>query len=100
MESFDTKTLNVRRATDSEFGIRYFDNVNAQKKGRYLFETFPASRQNLALKPDWNKMTFMKQFQIRPNTTILEGRASSMGVGVEGGQIQKYIPNLNDLLGP
>lgn len=68
------------------------------KKGRYLFEAFPASRQNLALKPQWNQMTLMKQFQIRPNTTILEGRASSMGAGVEGGKIQKYILDPNDLL--
>ncbi|WP_444943654.1 RHS repeat-associated core domain-containing protein [Microbulbifer sp. ZKSA006] len=100
LESFDIKTLNVRQATDSEFGIRYFDNVNAWEKGRYLFETFPASRQNLALKPEWNQMTYMKQFQIKPKTTILEGRASSMGVGVEGSQVQKYILDLNDLLEP
>ncbi|MCG3724109.1 hypothetical protein EXA15_17010, partial [Vibrio cincinnatiensis] len=100
LESFDIKTLNMRQATDSEFGIRYFDNVNAWEKGRYLFETFPASRQNLALKPKWNQMTYMKQFQIRSNTTILEGRVSSMGVGVEGSQIQKYILDLNDLLEP
>ena len=52
----------------------------------------------MSIKPDWNQMTYMKQFQIRPGITILEGRASSMGVGVEGGQIQKYILNLNDLL--
>ena len=65
-----------------------------------MFETFPASRQNLALKPEWNQMTYMKQFQVRPNTTIIEGPASSMGVGVEGGQIQKYILDLNDLLEP
>jgi len=100
LESFDIKTLNLRQATDSEFGIRYYDNVKAWEKGRYLFETFPASRQNLALKPEWNQMTYMKQFQIRPNTKILEGRASSMGVGVEGSQIQKYILDTNDLLEP
>ena len=100
LQSFDVKTLYLRQASNNEFGIRYFDNVNAWEKGRYLFETFPASRQNLALKPEWNQMTFMKQFQIRPNTTILEGRASSMGSGVEGSQPQKYILNLNDLLEP
>ena len=98
LDSFDTKNIKVRSATNAEFGMRYFDNVNAWEKGRYLFETFPASRQSLALKPEWNQMTHLKQFQVRPNTTLLEGPASSMGIGVEGGQIQKYILNLDDLL--
>jgi len=66
LESFDVRTIGVRQAGASEYGIRYFDNVDALAKGRYLFETFPASRASLALDPQWNKMTNFTQWQIRP----------------------------------
>ncbi len=98
LESFDARTLKVRKSSHQEYGIRYYDNINSWEKGRYLFETFPASRQHLALKPEWNQMLYIKQFKIMPNTTILEGKVSSMGIGVEGGQTQKFILDLNNLL--
>jgi len=100
LQSFDVRTIQVRQAGGSEFGLRYFDGVNAQAKGRYLFETFPASRASLALDPKWNGMTNFTQWQVRPGATLLEGGASPQGVGLPGGQIQKFVPNLNDLLSP
>lgn len=98
LESFDVRTINVRGAGNSEFGLRYFDNVNAYAKGRYLFETFPASRSSLALDPKWNQMTNFTQFQIRPGAKLFEGVAAPQGPGLPGGQIQKFIPNLDDLI--
>jgi hypothetical protein len=100
LESFEIETINVRPATETEFGLRYFDGVNAQAKGRYLFETFPATRESLAVKTEWNQMTHLAQFKVSPGATLIEGRASSQGVGLSGGQIQKYILNLSDLTTP
>ena len=99
-QSFYMQTIKVRQAGVSEYGLRYFDNVNAFAEGRYLFETFPASRASLALDPRWNKMTYFTQWQIRPGATLFEGVASPQGGGLPGGQIQKYVPNINDLLSP
>ena len=91
LESFDIETIRVRSAGPNEFGIRYFDDVNASADGRYLFETFPASREALALKMDWNWATKVKQWQITPGTTLLEGNAAAQGLGYPGGIVQKYI---------
>lgn len=100
LQSFDVRTLRVRAAADAEFGIRYFDNVDAFPRGRYLFESFPASRDSLALQIKWNQMTGFKQWQIRPGATVFEGAASRQGVW-QGGQTQKYIFDpLKDLLEP
>ncbi|YCH29940.1 RHS repeat-associated core domain-containing protein [Erwinia sp. D4-22] len=98
IESFEIVSLRVRKATDSEYGIRYFDGVNANARGRYIFETFPATRESLAVKTEWNQMTHFAQFQVRPGSVLLEGRASAQGIGLPGGQIQKYITNLDDLM--
>ena len=98
LESFDLNTIQLDKATLSEFGIRYFDSINAIAEGHYLFETFPASRMSLSLQPNWNKMIFLKQYQIRPGAMFLKGRASSQGPYLPGGQIQKYIINTTDLL--
>lgn len=81
--------------------MRYFDNITALPQGRFLFETFPASRQSLALSPTWNQMSGLAQWQIRPNAIIIEGRAASQGIGLEGGQWQKFVLNpRQDLIAP
>ncbi|MEN4013096.1 MAG: hypothetical protein ROW48_13755 [Bellilinea sp.] len=98
IESFDIPTIKVKKANFAEYGIRYYDNINAFEKGRYLFETFPASRQSLAIKWEWNQMTRFRQWQIRPGTTIIEGRVAAQGQFLPGGQFQKFILNLEDLL--
>jgi hypothetical protein len=47
LESFEVETIKVRPASANEYGLRYFDGVNAKAKGRYLFEAFPATRESL-----------------------------------------------------
>jgi hypothetical protein len=77
--------------------MRYFDGKNAFATGRYLFETFPATRESLALSPKWNQMTELQQWRIRPGATLFESQASPQGPGLPGGQVQKFVPNLSDL---
>jgi len=98
LESFDRETIKVRSAGTNEYGLRYFDGINAQAKGRYLFETFPATRSSLAVKPKWNHMTNIAQFKVKPGTTIIEGKAAPQGLGLPGGQTQKYINDLERLI--
>jgi hypothetical protein len=103
INSFVEGTIHVRTAGASQFGLRYFDNVNAFEKGRYLFETFPASRKGLSLDPVWNQMSGLKQFQIREGATFFEGLAAPQkGLFnnldfLSGGQTQFYVPDLGDL---
>ncbi len=97
LQSFEAGTVNLRAAGSSEFGLRFFDGVNAQARGRFLFETFPASRESLALSSRWNQMTNFTQWQIREGSMLIEGRAAAQGAGLPGGQMQKFVPNLDDL---
>ncbi len=91
IESFEIDTIQIRKAGNNEYGLRYFDNFDAAPDGRYLFETFPATRQSLALPPSWNQMTGIKQWQINPGTIFIEGRAAAQGAQYPGGQIQKFV---------
>ena len=90
LQSFEVDAMRVRIAGQNEFGLHYFSNPN-RVGGSYLFETFPASRQSLAIKPKWSSMSGFRQFQIRPGSTILEGPAAAQGIYLPGGQIQKFI---------
>lgn len=42
-------------------------------------------------------MTNIAQFKIEPGSIIIEGKASSQGIGLPGGQTQKYISDLSKL---
>ena len=97
LESFEIPSISVRKAGNSEYGMRYFDNINADEKGRFLFTTLPASRDNLALLPEWNAMTKIKQFQLRPGGTIIEGITAPKG-NYRGGYRQIFTYLLDDLL--
>ncbi|WP_205246941.1 hypothetical protein, partial [Erwinia amylovora] len=98
LQSFDIETIKVRKATNSEYGLRYYDGVDAHARGRYIFETFPATRESLAVKIEWNQMTNVSQFKVKPGAVIFEGKAAPQGVGLPGGQTQRYLTDLNDLL--
>ena len=101
LESFEYKSSRLKQAGENEFGTRYYDDIHAYAKGRYLFRTFPATRKDLALKSAWNQMSSLKQWKIRPNAWIIEGPAADQGLGYEGGQMQKYILDPeNDLMEP
>ena len=41
-----------------------------------------------------NHMTNIAQFKVKSGTTIIEGKAAPQGLGLPGGQIQKYINDL------
>ena len=100
LQSFSPQSMTVRQAGSSEFGLRYFSDPS-RPHGGYLFETFPASRSSLAIKPEWSTMSGFKQFQVRPGTTILEGSAAPQGPYLPGGQTQKFILDWrNNLLEP
>ncbi|WP_219620105.1 hypothetical protein [Bacillus sp. T33-2] len=92
-------------AGSNTYGLRFYDNINAYAKGRYLFETFSpqVNRSNLALPPDWNRMTGIQQWQVKPDTIIIKGKAGlqfQMGNQYIGGVEQWYITNLDSLIKP
>ncbi len=93
LESFDVRTIQVRQAGDDLFGLRYYDDLDADAAGRYLFNTFPATRQSLAVPPKWNKFQYIQQWQVRPGTTYIEGLAAPQGLHYPGGDLQMYFLN-------
>jgi len=99
IDTFVKETIRMRQAAANEYGFRYYDDIRAIAKNRFLFETFPASRMSLALPPEWNQMLRFAQWRICEGATIIEGQAASQGYWT-GGQIQKFVLNLEDLLEP
>lgn len=43
-------------------------------------------------------MTNIAQFKVKSGTTIIEGKAAPQGLGLRGGQTQKYINGLEGLI--
>ena len=43
-------------------------------------------------------MTNIAQFKVKLGTTIIEGKAALQGLGLPGGQAQKYINHLERLI--
>lgn len=93
-------------AGENAYGLRFHDfGVNAQAKGRYIFESFNplTNRNNLALPPEWNSMTGIKQWRVKPGTEIIKGNAAPQfkyGSQYVGGEKQWYINNLDNLQEP
>ncbi|WP_332651816.1 hypothetical protein [Lysinibacillus sp. 54212] len=105
LESFEIGTIRLDVAGSNTYGLRFYDDINASAKGRYLFETFSpqVNRSNLALPPDWNRMTGIQQWKVKPDTIIIKGKAGSqfqMGDQYIGGVEQWYITNLESLIKP
>ncbi|WP_146548949.1 T7SS effector LXG polymorphic toxin [Rummeliibacillus suwonensis] len=105
LESFEIGTIRLDVAGSNTYGLRFYDNINAYPRGRYLFETFSpqVNRSNLALPPDWNRMTGIQQWQVKPDTIIIKGKAGpqfQMGNQYIGGVEQWYITNLDSLIKP
>jgi hypothetical protein len=99
IEAFDILSIKLRRVGDFEYGIRYYDNITSKAKSGFLFDTFPGSREELAIQFKWNKMTMFKQWQIRPGTIIVEGITAKQGPYLRGGRRQMYVPKFKiDLL--
>lgn len=105
LESFEIGTIRIEIADINTYGLRFYDTTNANAKGRYLFETFTPqiNRRNLALPPEWNRMTNIQQWKVNPDTIMIKGKVGSqyeMGNHYVGGGEQWYIMNLNDLIKP
>lgn len=69
----------LNKAFGPPFRLILLVYVNAQAKGRYLFEIFPATRSSLAVKLKWNLMTNIAQLKVKPETTIIEDKAAPQG---------------------
>ncbi|MDX3905609.1 MAG: LysM peptidoglycan-binding domain-containing protein [Pigmentiphaga sp.] len=97
LQSFDVSTMSVKTAGDNLFGLRFHDfGENAKPLGSYLFETFTpqTNRSGLALPHEWNGMTGIQQWQVKPGTTYLRGIAApqfDFGLQYTGGAQQMYI---------
>jgi len=96
IRSFDLSTISVQKAGDNLYGLRFYDSAGARPMGQYLFETFTlqTNRAGLALPPNWNGMTGIKQWQITPGTTIIRGRAAPQfaeGSRYIGGSDQIFV---------
>lgn len=99
LQSFEIETISLQVADGATFGLRFYGGA-ARPLGRYLFPTFTdyINRIGLALKPDWNSMAGIAQFQVAQGSTYILGRASSQGGVYIGGSKQMYINNLKDLI--
>ncbi|MFP1779985.1 RHS repeat domain-containing protein, partial [Lonsdalea quercina] len=97
IDSFDLETISVRKAGNNQFGTRFHDyGKTARAEGQYVFETFTpqTNRAGLALPPEWNGMTGIKQWQIKPGTTMIRGRAAPQfeyGSQYSGGAEQIFV---------
>jgi hypothetical protein len=91
INSFVKGTIKARQAEKFEFALRYYDNIKAFEKGRYLFPTFPVTRELLALEYKWNKMLYFKQWKIKQGEIIFEGIAAAQGPGLPGGIKQLFL---------
>jgi RHS repeat-associated protein len=106
LESFEVGTIKIETAGDNTFGLRFHDNgVNAYPQGSYLFETFGTltNRNNLALPPDWNGMTGIKQWQVPSGTPMITGKAApqyQFGPQYVGGANQWWIMDRTKLIEP
>lgn len=97
--SLDPRTVGMEYAGASSYGLRYYGGT-AGARSNWLFETFPAGRESLAV-PYGNTMQYLKQWRIRPGAPIIYGRGLPQGPGLPGGQMQQVIVDpLQDLLEP
>jgi hypothetical protein len=81
---------------------RYYDNVFAYAKGRYMTNTTSITgvklldRIGLALRPKWNGMTKVAHWNIPAGTTIYKGRAGMQFPWI-GGKTQYFVPNMQNI---
>jgi RHS repeat-associated protein len=79
---------------------RYYDNVNAFAKGRFMTNSISGSkfldRMGLALRPKWNGMTKVASWEIPAGTTIYKGRAATQFPWL-GGKTQYFVPELGNI---
>lgn len=76
--------------------LRYYDDVKAFAPGRYMTNSVSGirwwDRTTMAIRPAWNNMTKIAQWEIPAGATIYRGRAA-MQFPWFGGKTQFFIPN-------
>ena len=81
---------------------RYYDNVNAFAKGRFMTNSISGfsfiDRMGLAIRPKWNEMSKIAHWEIPAGTTIYQGRAA-MQFPWLGGNVQYFMPELSNRKG-
>ncbi|NBB81402.1 MAG: hypothetical protein GVY36_18510, partial [Verrucomicrobia bacterium] len=99
LQSFEPGTITTRIAGEADFGLRFYGGVSGPKSP-YLSPTFPGGNvRSLNAVPGGNTLQYIKQWQIRPGTPILEGRIRP-AFGQPGGGRQIYVPDFhNNLIG-
>jgi hypothetical protein len=78
---------------------RYYDNVNAFAKGRYMTNSLTNrifDRMGLALRPKWNNMSKSAHWSIPAGSTVFKGR-SAMQFPWIGGSTQYFVPNIHNI---
>lgn len=77
LQSFNVGTLRVETAGEDFYAMRFFGG-NAKPMGQYLFESFTplTNRSGLALTPEFNAMSGLKQWQVSPGAVMLRGTAA------------------------
>jgi hypothetical protein len=98
LQSFEPGTITSRVAGDADFGLRFYGGTSGPRSP-YLSPTFPLGNvRQLSAPPPGNTLEHLIQYQIRPGTTILEGRVRA-AFGQPGGGRQIYVPGfMNNLL--
>lgn len=79
---------------------RYYDNVNAFAKGRFMTNSISnykfVDRMGIAIRPKWNSMSKVANWEIPAGSTIYKGRAA-MQFPWLGGKTQYFVPELGNL---
>ena len=81
---------------------RYYDNEFAFAKGRFMTEPSSMSgikfldRMGLAIKPKWNGMTKVANWEIPSGTKIYKGKAGMQFPWI-GGKVQYFIPDISNI---
>jgi hypothetical protein len=78
---------------------RYYDNINAFSRGRFFVKSTANKlfdRLRYGIRPSWNKMTKIADWEVPAGTTIYKGR-SAMQFPWVGGGTQYFIPDISNL---
>jgi RHS repeat-associated protein len=79
---------------------RYYDNVIAFAKGRFMTNSTSSftfmDRIGMAIRPSWNGMTKVANWEIPAGSTIYKGRAA-MQFPWLGGKTQYFVPEVGNL---
>lgn len=96
LRSLIPETVRVEVAGPSLHALRFYGGGKAPPMGQYLFETFSplTNRANLALPRQFNTMTAIQQWRVRPGAVFFRGRVAPQleyGAQFIGGAEQIFV---------